>query len=103
MESSQVAATYNATPATKMQSGLIRGFVSIAAAKATILPTSVPFIGGKPLHDVLAGGITPGSCTVDGTAIGDDRDMNGATQGWWFYVNFGGPKMPFVDKPTATK
>jgi cysteine-rich repeat protein len=105
LEAGRVAATYTGDPADGLVDGLLRGFVSEAAAEAAIIPDSVILIGGRPLHDILAGGIVPGSCNVGATPIGDDRDVgpDGATLGWWFYVNFTAAVVPFDDKPHASK
>jgi cysteine-rich repeat protein len=76
----QVGATYVGSPATQLSNGLMRGFISAADANATILPASLPLIGGDPLSSVLPGG--SGSCR-SGTL-----DSNNGVPGWWFYLNF---------------
>jgi hypothetical protein len=61
--------------------GLHRGFLTEADADATLIPPTVPFVGGQPLSLILPGGT--GNC-----ALTDDRDthpMHGS--GWWFYFN----------------
>jgi cysteine-rich repeat protein len=99
-----IAATYDADPATGLISGLIRGFVTEADAQATIIPIDVVLVGGKSLAEVLAGGIAPGSCTIGSDPIGDDRDTGpGGASGWWFYVNFTATTIPFEDKPNASE
>ena len=77
----QAAATFDGVPATALNTGLIRGFLSQADADATIIPASIPLIGGKPLSSLLPGGT--GACPAY-----SDKDLDGATAGWWFYLNF---------------
>jgi hypothetical protein len=105
LQAANVAATYTGDPADGLIDGLLRGFVSEAAAEGAVIPDSVILIGGLPLHDVLAGGIDPGSCNVGTEPIGDDRDLgpDGTTAGWWFYVNFTASVVPFDDKPNASQ
>ncbi len=92
----RAAGTYVGNPATVINDGLIRGFLSEADADATIIPPMVPLVGGQPVSAVLAG--RTGICTA-----GDDRDFgpDGVTTGWWFYVNFTAEVVPFAcDDPT---
>jgi len=106
LQEGYVAAAYVGDPSDGLMQGMVRGFVTEAAALATVLPKTVPILGGLRLYDILAGGITPGSCTIGGTdPIGDDRDLgpDGVTMGWYFYVNFTANTVPFVDKPTASE
>ena len=105
LQGAQVAATYSGDPADGLIDGLIRGFVSETDAEAALIPDTVILIGGRSLHDVLAGGIEPASCDVGMTPIGDDRDVgpDSTTAGWWFYVNFTAAAVPFDDLPTASK
>jgi hypothetical protein len=99
----EIAAEYVSDPATGLINGLLRGFVSEADAAATIIPSTIILVGGKQLSEILAGGITPGSCTVGGTPIGDDRDTGPdlSTRGWYFYVNFVAEPVPYDDRPNA--
>lgn len=76
----RVGATYVGNPAGQLTDGLLRGFIAESVADVTILPTSLPVIGGMPLSSVLPGGT--GSCEP-GTL-----DMNNGVPGWWFYLNF---------------
>lgn len=100
-----VAAEYDVDPATGLVNGLLRGFVSEAAAEATMIPEGILIVGGKKLSEILAGGITPGSCDVTtGNPIGDDRDVgpDGTTMGWYFYVNFTAEIVPYDDAANAS-
>jgi len=79
----QIAATFDGTPpATSLSNGLMRGFLSEADANATIIPATVPLIGGRPLASVLAGGT--GACP----AFSDKDTGPGSVTGWYFYLNF---------------
>jgi hypothetical protein len=42
----QVGATYVGNPATQLTNGLMRGFISETDADNTILPASLPLVGG---------------------------------------------------------
>lgn len=76
----QVAAEYVGDPATELQNGLIRGFLSLTDAQNTMVP--LPIVGDTPLSDLLYGGGNCGSAS-------DLDDGPGCTQcGWWFYFNF---------------
>lgn len=92
LQNARVAAVYSGNPATGLVNGLIRGFVSEAAADSTILSEDLALIGGEPLSSILKGG--DGNC-----ASGDDRDVgpDGVTLGWWFYLNFTASVRPYVD------
>src|SRR5262249_62085589 len=91
LHSAHIAATYNASPATGLTNGLIRGFVTQADADATIIPLPAP-IGNTPLAKLLPGGT--GSC-----ASYSDMDTGPArtTKGWYFYLNFTGVKDPYSE------
>jgi hypothetical protein len=86
LSDAQVAASFDDDPATVLESGLIRGFMSETAANNTLLPNSLPLVGGQPLSTVLPGG--SGSC-----AGHDARDVHNAVTGWWFYFNFSAAKL----------
>ncbi|HET6566208.1 MAG TPA: hypothetical protein VFG52_12415 [Xanthomonadales bacterium] len=77
----QIAASFDADPATALHSGLIRGFLSESVANATIFPNSIAILGGNSLASALPGG--SGNCSS-----GDDRDVHNEVTGWWFYFNF---------------
>lgn len=81
LSNAQVAATYVGNPATSMTNGLLKGFISEADANATVLPASLPIVGGQTLSSLLPGGT--GNCSTR-----DDRDMLGTVRGWWVYFNF---------------
>jgi hypothetical protein len=78
----QIAATFDGNPAQGLVNGLMRGFLSEADADATIIPATVPLIGGRPLSSVLAGGT--GACP----AFSDKDTGPGGVSGWYFYLNF---------------
>jgi hypothetical protein len=81
LTSTQVAAEYAGDPATGLVDGLLRGFISEAQADATVLPATLPLVGGKSLSSLLAGGT--GNC-----ATTSDKDVVDGVTGWWFYLNF---------------
>lgn len=82
LRDAQVAASYSGTPASSLSNGLLRGFITQADAEATILPDTLPVVGGRSLASVLRGGA--GSC-----ARGSDQDMHPTHGvGWWFFLNF---------------
>ncbi|HEY0250769.1 MAG TPA: hypothetical protein VGC41_04550 [Kofleriaceae bacterium] len=86
----RVAATFDADPASHLMNGVMMGFLTTADADATRLPSSYPFIGGKPLSALLAGGTN--ACPTY-----SDKDTDGATTGWWFYLNFTAPTTNWTD------
>jgi hypothetical protein len=86
----QVAAEYGGDPATGLVDGLLRGFISEAQADATVLPSTLPLVGGKPLSSLLAGGT--GNC-----ATTSDKDTVDGVVGWWFYLNFSAQPVAWVD------
>ena len=90
LHDAQVAATYVGNPATSLANGLLRGFISEADADATIIPSTIPIVGGKPLSSLLAGG--SGSCPSY-----SDKDVNNGVMGWWFYLNFPAALVPWTD------
>ncbi len=87
-----VAATYSGgSPPTTLVSGVVSGFLSEADARAVTLPSDLPVIGGDSLFEHLqAGGAMGSGCNVSGGRAEDDRDMNGATRGFRFFLNFTG-------------
>ena len=91
LHDTRVAATYSATPATNLTSGLLAGFVTQADADATILPVTIPLIGGNSLSALLAGGTN--ACTA---AAFSDKDINNAVAGWWFYFDFTATQVDYV-------
>ena len=83
----QVAATFVGDPAGSLANGLVRGFLSEAVAANTVLPPSLPLIGGETLASLLPGYDGPGEGDQN-CAAHDDRDVHNAVVGWWFYFNF---------------
>jgi cysteine-rich repeat protein len=90
LHDARIAATYSGSPATNVVNGLLEGFISETDANATILPSSLPLVGGQPLSSILAGGT--GSCQSS-----SDKDVDNGVTGWWFYLNFTAPKVPWTD------
>ncbi|HET9992817.1 MAG TPA: hypothetical protein VFQ65_29985, partial [Kofleriaceae bacterium] len=90
LHDARVAATFSGSPATNVVNGLLVGFISQADADATILPSSLPLVGGQPLSSLLAGG--SGACPSY-----SDKDVDNAVTGWWFYLNFTAPKVTWTD------
>lgn len=89
LEDVQFGATYVGSPAADLNNGLLRGFISETNADNTILPASLPLIGGDTLSSVLPGGT--GNC-----AGYDARDNNGGTVGWWFYLNWPATEVTYI-------
>jgi hypothetical protein len=92
LQDARIAARYSGSPATGLVNGIVRGFISEADADATVLPDSLPIVGGQPLSSLLPGG--SGNC-----ASGDDRDVgpDGSTVGWYFYLNFAATARPYSE------
>lgn len=98
LERARVSATYSGTPANRLVTGVVTGFLSEIAAADILLPASLTLIGGDPLYSHLqagnravmnsAGTSVPDGCNVGGGAHEDDADMNGTTRGFWFFLNF---------------
>jgi cysteine-rich repeat protein len=84
----RIAATYSGNPAATTVNGLLMGFISEMVADNTML--TLPVLGTRTLSSLLPGGT--GNCSPR-----DDRDMNGADRGWWFYLNFTAPRVTWVD------
>jgi hypothetical protein len=95
LHDARVAATYVGTPATQVVNGLLIGFVTEADANATILPASLPIVGGHALSFVLPGGDPPGP--DKNCAATSDKDVDNGVMGWWFYINFTAPKVTWSD------
>ena len=103
MSHMQVAATYG--PSGALVNGLIRGFVSEADANNTILPATIPIVGGQPFSYILPGGDPPGPSNTN-CASHSDKDFVEGVPGWWFYYNFTAQAVPYqsatgVDAPVA--
>ena len=91
LQDTQFAATFVGTPATQLNNGLIRGFLSQATANNTLLPATYPIVGGQPLSSILPGG-------TNNCAAHSDLDLNNGVPGWWFYFNF--TAVPATLRPT---
>ncbi len=89
LSGAQIAATFVNNPATNLANGLLRGFISEVDANNTIIPATVPVIGGRALSSLLPGGT--GNC-----AGFSDKDVRAGVPGWWIYLNYVAPK-PGVD------
>ncbi len=99
----QVAATYGASGS--LLNGLIRGFLTEADANNTILPASLPIVGGQPFSFILPGGDPPGAGNTN-CASHSDKDFVDGVPGWWVYYNFTAQAVPYqsatgVDAPVA--
>jgi hypothetical protein len=88
-----MTANYVGNPATQID-GLIRGFIPESVANRTILPASLPVVGGQPLSILFPGG--SGNC-----APWSDKDVYGGVTGWHVYLNFTAVKVPWYPSPTA--
>ena len=82
LRNAQVAARYNANPATVLQTGLISGFYPLTEANSTRLPTTIAIVGGRTIASLLR-------------AADQDRLADG-TVGWWFYLNFTASPVRYV-------
>ena len=81
LQNAQVGGQYVGSPASRLATGLIMGFLSEADAMATTLPADIAVVGGRTVASLLRG---------------SDRDMLGTTRGWWFYLNYTGDPMPYT-------
>jgi hypothetical protein len=84
-----ISGTFTGEPVTAISNGLLRGFMYETDANASILPSTLPLIGGKPLSAILAGG--SGCC-----ASTSDMDTLNGVKGWWLYMNFTAPQVPYI-------
>ncbi len=88
----RVAAVWLGDPATRLVTGLIRGFLPEVAANEIILPDSIDFIGGKPFSEILLGGTNNCSCDHGEFPPGCESDLDvgpdGVTPGWYLYFQF---------------
>jgi len=90
LQSARIGGVYSGAPATGIVNGLIMGFLAKADADATILPASMPLIGGLPLSSLLPGGA--GNCSTH-----SDVDIASGVPGWWVYLNFVATAVPYND------
>jgi hypothetical protein len=78
----RASAQYVGDPAAQLIDGLLFGFLSETDANNTLLPATLPLVGGQPITVLLPGGT--GACPTH-TA----KDIGpGGQQGWYFYLNF---------------
>jgi hypothetical protein len=87
----RIGARYQGGNTKKLKDGLVRGFLTEASANATILPASLPVVGGQPVSKLLAGGT--GSC-----AKFSDKDTVEGASGWWIYLQFGAQQVRWSDR-----
>lgn len=82
----QFGARFVGDPATGLDNGMVRGFLSASDAANTTIPAAFPLVGGLPLSVLLPGG--QGSC-----AAHNDMDTHEGVAGWWFHFNFTAPRL----------
>jgi len=84
LTNARMAGQWNATPATAIAGGLLRGFLSEESARQILFPADLPApLGGAPLTLLL-----PGSPENACPGI-DDRDVGPeGARGWWFYFAY---------------
>ncbi|HEU4929298.1 MAG TPA: T9SS type A sorting domain-containing protein [Candidatus Krumholzibacteria bacterium] len=96
----QIGGTYVGNPPTQIVNGLIQGFITETDANATILPASLPVVGGQPLSILLPGGDPPGAGNTNCSSH-SDKDFVDGVPGWWFYWNFTAALVPYPGAPTG--
>ncbi len=89
LQDGQIAASYLGSPAIALDSGLLRGFLTEAAA-TVLIPPDVPQVGGQPISSLFPGGV--GNCI----APPGDLDMHNGESGWWFYLNFDADQVQYI-------
>lgn len=92
LRDARVAATFVGVPAGNLVNGLLSGFISEADANATLIPATLPLIGGQALSSLLPGGT--GNC-----AAFNDKDIYDGVIGWRFYLNFTAPRVELAGDP----
>jgi hypothetical protein len=96
LSNARIAARWSGSPPNQLLNGLIRGFISETDADATILPDSLPVVGGQTLSSILPGGT--GNCAGHSDMdVGPDNEP-----GWYFYLNFGAAAVPYTEMLMAT-
>ncbi|HWS27844.1 MAG TPA: hypothetical protein VN259_14880 [Xanthomonadales bacterium] len=85
----QIAAVFNATPATALSNGLLRGFLRESDANQIVISDPALPGGSVTLAGLLAGG--NGSCSTR-----NDKDSHQGESGWWFYFNFSASQVTFT-------
>lgn len=88
LQNARIGATYS--DPTHLVNGLLSGFISEADANNTILPATLPLVGGMPLSSLLPGG--SGNC-----ASFSDKDVIGGVTGWQFYLNFSASRVNYTE------
>jgi hypothetical protein len=88
LHNASIGATY-ADPM-HLSNGLLTGFISEADADNTVLPMTLPLVGGQTLSSLLAGG--SGSCPAY-----SDKEVVGGVSGWQFYLNFNAARVNYSD------
>ncbi len=96
LRDAQVAATYVGSPADNTVNGLLRGFLAEVDANNTMIPATLPLVGGQPLSTLFPGGDPPGPNNTN-CAPFSDLDINNGVRGWWFYLNFTAPRVTWID------
>jgi|SRR5688572_4652791 hypothetical protein len=82
LDDTRIAGTYSEA-GHEVTDGLMLGFISQAAADATIIPEDVVLVGGDPLSSLL---------------LDDDLDTGpGGVSGWWFYLNFTASEVTYTE------
>jgi hypothetical protein len=88
LQNARIGATYS-DPA-HLTNGLLSGFISETDANNTILPMTLPLVGGQTLSSLLPGG--SGNC-----AGFSDKDIVGGVTGWQFYLNFSATRVNYSE------
>jgi hypothetical protein len=86
-----VAARYVGAPPTSLVTGALAGFLPASVAASILLPPDFPVGAGSPLSAFLRGG-AGNSC-----AGATDLDSSPQGPGWWFYFEFTGSTVDFVE------
>ena len=97
LQDARLAGTYVGVPATQLSDGLMRGFISLEKARATVFPADLPLVGGKKLSELLVGG--DNMCTRPDGGTDLDVGPDGVTTGWYFYINYTSGKVPYALTP----
>ena len=98
LHDAKIAATYVGSPAGSLTNGLLMGFITEADADATIIPSNLPVVGGKPLSSLLTGGKTLSDPMNACHTNKSDKDTDNGVPGWWFYLNYTADKVTWADQ-----
>ncbi len=85
----QIAASFNATPATALSNGLLRGFLRETDANLIVISDPALPGGSVTLAGLLAGG-------AGGCSSRNDKDTHQGESGWWFYFNFSASSVTYT-------